>query len=278
MSTLFSTKFIIVLAIVLLWGWESYFPFVPGRAHRLRHAFRNLSLGAIGAIVSAVLAALLLVSVAEWTAATQIGLLPLLKLPPLLATIFALLLLDGWMYLWHRANHELPFLWRFHRVHHSDTEMDVTSALRFHAGEMLLSGLLRAALIPVLGLSLAQILLYDALLLPVIFFHHSNINLPERIDRTLRLLVATPALHRVHHSRAIIEANNNYGSIFSWWDRLANTFRLRPDGARVAFGVEGLDEYQTLPDLLRTPFITASSAKADWSVAAPAAASQPKLR
>ncbi len=278
MSTLFSPKFIIVLAFVLLWSWESYHPFVPGRAHRLRHAFRNLSLGAIGAIVSAVLAALLLVSVAEWTAATQIGLLPLLQLPPLVATIFALLLLDGWMYIWHRANHELPFLWRFHRVHHSDTEMDVTSALRFHAGEMLLSGLLRTALIPVLGLSLAQILLYDALLLPVIFFHHSNINLPERIDRILRLVVATPALHRVHHARLMSEANNNYGSIFSWWDRLANTFRLRPDGARVAFGVEGLDEYQTLPGLLRTPFIAASSAKAEWSAAAPAAASPPRLR
>ena len=162
-------------------------------------------------------------------------------------------------------------------MHHSDTEMDVTSAVRFHAGEMLLSGLLRAALIPLLGLSIQHILLYDALLLPVIFFHHSNINLPEHIDRILRVVVATPALHRVHHSRLIIEANNNYGSIFSWWDRLAKTFQLRQDGTRVEFGVQGLDEHQTLPGLLRTPFITASSARADWFAASPVPAKQSKL-
>ena len=197
LDSLLSSKFIIVFAFVLLWAAESFFPFAPGRTHRIQHAARNLSLGAINALVTALLSAFLLVVVASWAETSHVGLLRLLNLPSLVATLLAILLLDVWMYLWHRANHELPFLWRFHRMHHSDTEMDVTSAVRFHAGEMLLSGLLRAALIPLLGLSIQHILLYDALLLPVIFFHHSNINLPEHIDRILRVVVATPALHRV---------------------------------------------------------------------------------
>ncbi len=277
-SVLLSSKFIIVFAFVLIWALESLFPWVQGRAQRLRHAARNLTLGAINAIITALLSAFLIVIVASWAEAAQIGVLRLLNLPPLVATLLAILLLDGWMYGWHCANHELPFLWRFHRVHHSDTEMDVTSAVRFHAGEMLISGLLRAAVIPVLGLSIQQVLLYDALLLPVIFFHHSNIHLPESIDRILRIVVTTPALHRVHHSRLIIEANSNYGSIFSVWDRLAKSFRLRQDGTRVEFGVNGLDDYQSLPGLLQTPFIDTSSAKASWSLAPLAPAKQTKPR
>jgi sterol desaturase/sphingolipid hydroxylase (fatty acid hydroxylase superfamily) len=269
LSDLFAPKFIIVIAFVLIWALEGFFPFVQGRAHRLRHAARNLSLGAINAFVSALLSAFLLVVVASWAEAANVGLSRLLNLPPLVSLILAILLLDAWMYVWHRANHELPLLWRFHRVHHSDVEMDVTTAVRFHAGEILLSGLLRAAIIPIFGVSIQQILLYDALLLPVIFLHHSNVNLPEWMDRILRTVIATPALHRVHHSRLMIEANSNYGSIFSWWDRLAKTFRLRRDGSRVAFGVYGLDEYQSLTGLLQTPLVDVPSAKAAWSFSAP---------
>jgi sterol desaturase/sphingolipid hydroxylase (fatty acid hydroxylase superfamily) len=273
-----SSKFLIVLAFVLIWRAESLFPAVQGRAHRLRHAFRNLTLGAMNTLLTALLTALLLLAVASWAESANIGLLHFFALPAWLTTLLAIVLMDAWMYVWHRANHELPFLWRFHRVHHSDTEMDVTSAVRFHAGEILLSGLLRAALIPLLGLSINHVLLYDALLLPVIFFHHSNVNLPEFMDRMLRVIVTTPAIHRVHHSRLMSEANSNYGSIFSWWDRLARTFQLRRDGTRVVFGVNGLDEYQSLPGLLRTPFITASSAREHLLHASPARATLTRLR
>lgn len=255
-SNFLSAKFIIVFAFVLIWSAESFFPFVQGRAHRLRHAFRNLSLGAINALLTGLMMAFLLVGVAGWAEAANVGLLRIVPLSPPLATIAAILLLDAWMYVWHRANHVLPLLWCFHRVHHSDTEMDVTSAVRFHAGEILISGLLRAALIPVLGLSIGQILLYDALLLPIIFLHHSNIRLPEFVDRTLRVIFTTPAIHRVHHSRLMVEANSNYGSIFSFWDRLTRTFRLRSNESRVEFGVQGFEgeEWQSLRGLWLTPF------------------------
>ncbi len=272
-----SSKFLIVLAFVLLWVLESLFPAVQGRAHRLRHAFRNLTLGAGNALLSALLMAFLLLAVASWAEQAHMGLLRFSTLPAWLTTLLAILLLDAWMYVWHRANHEVPLLWRFHRVHHSDTDMDVTSAVRFHAGEIFISGLLRAAVIPLLGLSINHILLYDALLLPVILFHHSNVHLPEFLDRILRVVVTTPALHRVHHSRLMSEANSNYGSIFSWWDRMARTFQLRRDGTRVEFGVNGWGAYQSLWGLLRTPFIAASATARSWH-AAPVRATQPKLR
>ena len=253
---LLSSKFIVAGLFVLLWVAETIFPYAQGRAHRLRHAARNLTLTAVNALVTGLLAAFLLFNVANWSEASNFGLLRLVSLPPPVATVAAIVLLDAWMYWWHRANHELPFLWCFHRVHHSDTEMDVTSAMRFHTGEILLSGLLRAAIIPLLGVSLPQVLLYDALMLPVILLHHSNVNIPEYVDRIMRLVVTTPAIHRVHHSRLMFEANSNYGTIFSWWDRLARTFRLRRDGTRVELGVQGFEgeEWQSLRGLSLTPF------------------------
>jgi sterol desaturase/sphingolipid hydroxylase (fatty acid hydroxylase superfamily) len=273
-----SSKFILIAAFVLIWLAETVFPFALDRRHRLRHAARNLILAGGNALMTVVLSAFLLVSVLDWADAANFGLLRAWSLPLWASIVLAIFLLDAWMYVWHRANHEWPLLWRFHRVHHSDTEMDVTTAMRFHPGEILLSGLLRAVLLPVLGISIQQVLLYDALMLPVIFFHHSNVNLPAWADRILRRVITTPALHRVHHSRLMSEANSNYGTIFSWWDRLARTFRLRGDGTRVELGVNGLDEYQTLLGLLRTPFVNVSSAKVVWSHDVHSHAGLPKPR
>jgi sterol desaturase/sphingolipid hydroxylase (fatty acid hydroxylase superfamily) len=243
--------------LLALWSLETWLPFAAGRHHRIRHAARNLSLAALSAALLALVAAPAAAVVAAWSETGGLGLLRLLPAPAAVSTVLAILLLDGWMYLWHRANHELRFLWRFHRVHHSDPEMDVTTAMRFHAGELLISAALRLALIPLLGISLWQLLLYDALLLPVIQFHHSNIRFPERFDRVMRLLITTPAMHRIHHSRAQIETDSNYGTIFSFWDRLGRTFRMRRDIENVRLGLNGTDDdaHQRLSGLLRMPFV-----------------------
>ncbi|HNG31441.1 MAG TPA: sterol desaturase family protein [Blastocatellia bacterium] len=186
------------------------------------------------------------------------GLLRLVQLPPATATVAAIVLFDGWMYLWHRANHKIGFLWRFHRVHHSDPEMDATTATRFHTGEILISSALRLAVIPLLGITVGQLLAYEMLLLPVILFHHSNVQFPEKMDRWLRLLIVTPAIHRVHHSRLRDETDSNYSSVFSFWDRIAKTFRLRWDGQPVNFGLNefGAKRWERLPSLLRMPFVS----------------------
>lgn len=247
---------IAVAALVLLLGLESWAPAALGRRHRLRHAARNLALGLFNAVALALLAAPLIARVSLWAESGGFGLLRLIPLPAAAATVAAILLFDAWMYLWHRANHEIGFLWRFHRVHHSDPEMDATTAVRFHTGEILISSALRLAVIPLLGITIHQLLVYEMLLLPVILFHHSNVRFPERVDRRLRLIIVTPAIHRVHHSRLRVETDSNYSSVFSFWDRISGTIRLRRDGQPVNFGLDEYDgeEWQRITGMLGAPY------------------------
>ena len=247
---------IAVAGTLILLTLEKTWPAAQGRARVTRHAGRNLSLGLLNGIVLALLAAPLLIVAAGWAEERNFGLLRLASFPSAVATILGLMLFDGWMYLWHRANHEIGFLWRFHRVHHNDPEMDVTTAMRFHLGEMVISTLLRLMVIPLLGLTIGQLLLYETLLFPVILFHHSNVRFPERLDRRLRALIVTPAIHRIHHSEVRAETDSNYSSVFSFWDRIAGTFRLRPDGRPVDFGLaEYSDDYwQRLRGMMLLPF------------------------
>ncbi len=247
---------IAVFCLIPLWALESLLPAARDRRDRARHAARNMTLGLLNAAALGLLAAPLIAWIAIRAEESGLGLLRMINLPPLVSTIAAVLLFDGWMYLWHRANHEIAFLWRFHRVHHSDPEMDATTAARFHTGEILISSSLRLAVIPLLGITIHQLLVYEILLLPVILFHHSNVRFPERLDRWLRLILVTPAIHRVHHSRLRIETDSNYSSVFSFWDRIAGTFRLRRDGWPVNFGLDEFDGegWQRLPGLMLMPF------------------------
>jgi sterol desaturase/sphingolipid hydroxylase (fatty acid hydroxylase superfamily) len=243
--------------LVLLVGLESLAPAVADRRHRLRHATRNLTLGLLNALAVTLPFTPLIAQADLWAEESGFGLLRMIPLPAMAKTVAALLLFDGWMYLWHRANHELGFLWRFHQVHHSDPEVDATTAVRFHTGEILLSSMLRLIVIPLLGITLAQLLVYEMLLLPVILFHHSNVQFPEWLDRRLRAGIVTPAIHRVHHSRLRSETDSNYSSVFSFWDRIAGTLRLRPGGEPVSFGLDEYDDetWQRVPGLMTMPLV-----------------------
>jgi sterol desaturase/sphingolipid hydroxylase (fatty acid hydroxylase superfamily) len=256
---------IAAFGLALLLALESWVPAASGRHHRFRHASRNLTLGLLNAGAMALLAAPLITQVGLWAENGGVGLLRLMNLPPLIATVTAILLFDVWMYLWHRANHELDFLWRFHRVHHSDSEMDATTATRFHTGEILISSALRLAVIPLLGITIHQLIVYEMLLLPVILFHHSNVRFPKRLDRWLRLVIVTPAIHRVHHSRVQSETDSNYSSVFSLWDRIAGSFQLRKNEQPVDFGLSEYDgeEWQRMSGLLTMPFISVGTASSN---------------
>lgn len=133
---------------------------------------------------------------------------------------FDLLLLDLWTYFWHRANHEWPLLWRFHRVHHLDQFLDATSAVRFHPGEVLISALARAPLIIAADVSIASIALFDGLMLLAALFHHSNVKLPARLEGALRVVIVTPSHHWVHHHVERADTNSNYGGVLTLWDRI----------------------------------------------------------
>jgi len=250
------TTIMAACGLILLFALESWLPAVADRHRRLRHAARNLTLGSLNAAVMALLAAPFITHVALWAEGSRFGLLNMFNLPPMIGSAAAILLFDAWMYLWHRANHQLGFLWRFHRAHHSDPEMDATTAVRFHTGEILISSALRLAVIPLLGITINQLLVYEMALLPVILFHHSNVRFPENLDRWLRTIIVTPAIHRVHHSRVRIETDSNYSSVFSFWDRMAGTFRLRRGGRPGEFGLDEYDgeQWQCLSGLMMMPF------------------------
>jgi sterol desaturase/sphingolipid hydroxylase (fatty acid hydroxylase superfamily) len=200
---------------------------------------------------------------ADWAARHAWGALSWLGAWPVGHTLGALLALDLWTYWWHRLNHRVPILWRFHRAHHSDPQVDVTTASRFHLGEILLSNCLRIPLILMVGIRLEEIVIYETLLLAVIQFHHANIGLPVALDRLLRCLIVTPAMHKVHHSRVSVETDSNYSSVSSIWDRLFRSFRLRPDPRTIQFGLDDFSnpEDQTLAGILKTPLARRSGTR-----------------
>lgn len=258
-ATFSQIKTLLAIAVLLiLWCLETWLPLFQERRARLRHAGRNLAITAFNTVIIGLIFSNLIVIVAAWSGNHSAGLLYILGWPIWVETMMAILLIDGWMYLWHRANHVVPFLWRFHRMHHSDREMDVTTATRFHVGELSFSSVLRLAIIPLFGVSLWQIVLYEAILLPTIQFHHSNVNLPARWDRWLRVLIVSPNMHRVHHSCFQPETDSNFSSIFSFWDRQARTFRLRKDARTIELGLPDFDDlqWQTIWGMLKTPFLT----------------------
>ncbi len=195
------------------------------------------------------------------------GVLPLLALPGPVRLLLTLAALDLTVYLQHVMLHAVPALWRLHRVHHADLDFDVTTGVRFHPLEILLSLLIKCAAIALLGASPAAVLLFEVVLNASSMFTHGNVRLPARLDAPLRWLLVTPEMHRVHHSIDIEEMNSNFGFNLSWWDRLLGTYRAATRTAqdRMAIGLpDWRDPRQCdrLPGMLLMPFITAPSGTA----------------
>jgi len=242
--------------LAALWVLEGMAPMFLHRQGRLSHAMNNVGLGVLNALVTSVVFAGVLLAVCEAARNGGFGVLHWLGAPTWATWVLAIVLLDGWMYLWHRLNHAVGLLWRFHSVHHSDEDVDATSAVRFHTGEIVLSSLARLAVVPVLGITIGQLLVYELILLPVIMFHHSNVRVPHSIDRVVRLVIVTPWMHWVHHSRYQPETDSNFASILSVWDRVFGTYRLRSDPRTLNLGLDGYDRNRssTLWGMLVSPF------------------------
>ena len=164
-----------------------------------------------------------------------------------------LVLLDFLIYWWHRANHEIPFLWRFHEIHHLDEHLDTTSALRFHFGEVALSAAARACFILAFDIPLSSVLVFEAMVLFAAIFHHSNLKLPAGLERALAWVVITPSQHWVHHHKIRRDTDSTYGTTFSVWDRLFGTTSATVRWPTMPIGVEGLAE-RDLPRLMLKPF------------------------
>ena len=188
------------------------------------------------------------------------GLLNHFQVPYALAVIGAVVALDFFIWLQHVMVHAVPALWRLHRVHHADLDYDVTTGARFHPLEILLSMLIKFAVIMVLGPPVLAVILFEILLNATSMFNHSNVRIPEGVDRVLRLFVVTPDMHRVHHSVEDDETNSNFGFNLPWWDRLLGTYRAQPRAGHegMTIGIHTFRESRQcswLTGILAMPFI-----------------------
>lgn len=220
----------VLIAMLIL---ERIFP-VARAIGELRRVGRNLSLAGLNAILSWAVVVPVSGLAAQWA----LGWRPA-WLSGWAGLGLDLVLLDLWIYWWHRANHEFPFLWRFHQVHHLDEFLDASSALRFHFGEVFLSSLVRAAVIFLLGVPLAHVVAFETLIALVTMFHHSNLRLPSWLERPLSFLIVTPSIHWVHHHAIRADTDSNYSALLSLWDRLFASRSRTVRSPDMPIGVEG---------------------------------------
>jgi sterol desaturase/sphingolipid hydroxylase (fatty acid hydroxylase superfamily) len=176
------------------------------------------------------------------------GLFHALALPAWASVLLAVMALDLAIYLQHVLFHAVPALWRLHRMHHADLEFDVTTGLRFHPIEILLSVLIKLAVVAALGAPAAAVLIFEVLLNATSMFNHGNVRLPPALDRVLRLIVVTPDMHRVHHSILPQETNSNFGFNLPWWDRLFGTYRVAPAAGHDGMTI-GIDAFRDAREL-----------------------------
>ncbi|UUX48000.1 sterol desaturase family protein [Nisaea acidiphila] len=241
-------KGLLILAwIALLFAAERLAPAVPRRGGWVR-VLRNAVLW----VLNGALSPLIVVPVSLWAASHALGWRPD-WLGGWQGLVFDVLVLDMLIYWWHRLNHEIPFLWRFHEVHHLDEFLDVTSAVRFHFGEVLLSAGARAIVIILLGIPFTSVILFEVLVLLSAIFHHSNLKLPPRLEAALSRVIVTPSIHWIHHHAIRRDTDSNYATIFSWWDLVFRSRSATRRTPEMKIGVENRRDEEALP-LIALPF------------------------
>lgn len=236
-----STKALIVgISFCVLVAAESLWPYRGTFSRVVKNWFCNIPLGAMNGILSGIVMTSVVMPIALWFGSFGFGIPILRDADRGGALVASVLVLDFASYIWHRANHTWDFLWRFHAVHHSDTVFDVSTALRFHPGEVLLSVPIRAFVIITLGLPWDGVLAFETIFTMCNFFEHANLRLPEKIERLIGFFIVTPALHRRHHSRILDDQRGNFGTIFSIWDRIGRTllWALSKDDMNVGLSPE----------------------------------------
>ena len=247
---------ILVGGLTVFWLLESAVPLVSAEYTKWRHAGINLFFTLTTVVVNFVLA-FLLVSGSQWAVAADFGVLQWLNLPAWGILLIGLPLLDlVGAYLAHWTEHRVPWLWRFHLIHHTDQNVDTTTANRHHPGESVIRFVFTTIGVILLGAPIWLVFLYQSLSVVLSQFNHANITLPRWLDGGLRLLLVTPAMHRVHHHYVLPYTDSNYGNIFSIWDRLFGTYR-RLDPGEIRYGVDThLEEadHQSVARMLRIPF------------------------
>ena len=239
--------FIGVLLCMLL--CERFWPRRTWRQGRLQRFAINFSLIALSGVLQRLTLGAAAVAMAIYAQAHGWGLLNQIELPFWLMLLVGILLLDLAIYLQHVVFHKVPWLWRLHQVHHADLDLDATTGLRFHPIEILLSLMIKVVVVAALGISPWVVIIFEVLLNASSMFNHSNLRLPEAVDRRLRWLIVTPDMHRIHHSVHQVETDSNYGFFLSIWDRMFNSYTQAPRDGHTTM-VLGLD-YAQQPEKLK---------------------------
>jgi len=245
---------------VVMCLWEIVSPRRPLSVPKLQRWTHNIGLLFLNSLVLRVLFPAAAVGIAYTAAESGWGLFNRVDLPYWLEVLVAVLLLDLAIYLQHMLMHRVPLLWRLHRVHHADLDIDMTTGSRFHTLEIIVSMLIKWAVIFLLGPALLAVLIFETLLNGMAVFNHANVRLPGTIDRLLRLLLITPDVHRVHHSILRHETNSNFGFNLSIWDRAFGTYIDQPEKGHSAMTI-GIPEFRDpeqvdrLPGMLKLPFV-----------------------
>lgn len=208
----------------------------------------NLGVMAIDVVLVRILLPITAVGLALIAEARGFGLLNLIPLPRWASIVISVVILDLAIYLQHVLFHAVPALWRLHRMHHADLEFDVTTGVRFHPVEILLSIAIKLAVVAALGTPAAAVLIFEVLLNATSMFNHSNVRVPAQIDRVLRWFVVTPDMHRVHHSILRRETNSNFGFNLPWWDRLLGTYRAQPAAGHDGMTI-GIEQFRDVREL-----------------------------
>lgn len=234
------------------WGWVAFGValgalFVAERRRPLRRAkepgparvARNLAIGLLAGAATAASELPIVALVQRLAERGRLGLLRQFAMPRALRVVLGFLLLDYTLYVWHWANHRVPLLWRFHAVHHVDLDLDTTTGLRFHFGELTLAAGFRAAQVLLLGVDRETLRIWQQLLIVSVIFQHSNLELPIDVEQWLNAVIVTPRMHGIHHSTRTEESDTNYSSLLSCWDRLHRSLRLDVPQDAVTIGVAG---------------------------------------
>jgi sterol desaturase/sphingolipid hydroxylase (fatty acid hydroxylase superfamily) len=253
-------RLVFFLFVILAMGlWEYRHPkkdIAQTRTSRLR---TNFSLIALDWLLARFTLGAVPIALSILSAQRGWGLLNLVGAPDILKIVATIAFLDLTIYLQHVLFHVTPWLWRLHKVHHSDGALDFSTGLRFHPLEIMISLGIKAFAILAFGAHPTGVLVFEILLNASSLFNHSNIEIAPRVDRALRWIIVTPDVHRIHHSTKQIETNSNFGFMVPWWDRLFKTWRGQPTGKELRAVTIGLNEYNSrphlgLPDLIVLPF------------------------
>jgi len=246
---------VLIAMIVLMYCVENMLPYLNPPANKKMHYRRNFIISLFSFLLNAALGTVV-VMVVELTAQNHLGLLNQIQLPLIPKLLIGVLLFDFGSYLTHNLQHKIPFLWRFHRIHHSDYHLNVSSSLRFHPVDVIVSQCIYQCLaVIVIGMPISAFVIYGSIAIPLLIMQHSNVRFPQKFERVASLVFATPGWHKIHHGAEREQTDSHYGDVFTFWDRIFGTWgKKKPHEIEYGLAEFSKDKHHMVGHLMASPF------------------------